>query len=103
MSGKLLERGAHKRGRRPFGLFRDEDGFTTVGVALALLVTLALVFTSAQVYRVSSASADVQDVADAAALAWNRRRPAKPAEERSAAAPGKNVERMKKYLEDMRK
>ena len=69
MSGKLLERGAHKRGRRPFGLFRDEDGFTTVGVALALLVTLALVFTSAQVYRVSSASADVQDVADAAALA----------------------------------
>ncbi len=69
MSGKLLERGAHKRGRRPFGLFRDEDGFTTVGVALALLVTLALVFTSAQVYRVSSASADVQNVADAAALA----------------------------------
>lgn len=33
----------------------------------------------------------------------DRRRPAKPAEERSAAAPGKNVERMKKYLEDMRK
>ena len=31
------------------------------------------------------------------------RRPAKAAEDRSAAAPGKNVERMKKYLEDMRK
>lgn len=57
------------RARQPFGLFRDEDGFTTVAVALALLVTLSLVFTSAQVYRVSSASADVQDVADAVALA----------------------------------
>ena len=55
--------------REPFALFRDEAGFTTAGVACALLVTLALVFTSAQVYRVSSASADVQNVADAAALA----------------------------------
>ena len=33
----------------------------------------------------------------------DRPRPAKPAEERGTAAPGKNVERMKKYLEDMRK
>lgn len=49
--------------------FRDEEGFTTVGMVLALLITLSLVFTSAQVYRISSASADVQDVADAAALA----------------------------------
>ena len=57
------------RCRRPFGLFRDEEGFTTVGMALALLITLSLVFTTAQVYRVTSASADVQDVADAAALA----------------------------------
>lgn len=51
------------------GLFHDEEGFTTVGMVLALLVTLSLVFSAAQVYRVSSASADIQDVADAAALA----------------------------------
>lgn len=50
-------------------LFRDEEGVTTVGMAVALLVTLTLIFSSAQVYRVSSASAEVQEVADAAALA----------------------------------
>lgn len=54
---------------RAFGLMRDERGFTSIGMAVALLVSLSLVFSSAQVYRVSSASADVQDVADAAALA----------------------------------
>ncbi len=48
---------------------RDEEGFTTVGMVLALLITLSLVFTSAQVYRINSASADVQEVADASALA----------------------------------
>lgn len=50
-------------------LFRDESGVTTVGMAVALLVSLALVFTSAQVYRVNSAAAEIQEVADAAALA----------------------------------
>ena len=50
-------------------LFRDEQGFTTTGMVLSLLITLALVFTAAQVYRINSASAEVQDVADAAALA----------------------------------
>lgn len=50
-------------------LFRDERGVTTVGMAVALLVSIALVFTSAQVYRIGSASAEVQEVADAAALA----------------------------------
>ena len=50
-------------------LFRDEAGLTTTGVVISLLVTLALVFSSAQVYRVNSLSAEVQDVADAAALA----------------------------------
>lgn len=49
--------------------FRDERGFTTTSMVLSMLVTLALVFTAAQVYRVGSASAEVQDVADAAALA----------------------------------
>ena len=50
-------------------LFRDERGMTTTGMALSLLITLSLVFTAAQVYRINSASAEVQDVADAAALA----------------------------------
>ncbi len=50
-------------------LFRDEHGFTTLGMAVALLVTLSLIFTTAQVYRINAASADVQDVADASALA----------------------------------
>lgn len=50
-------------------LFRDERGFTTVGMTLSILITLALVFTSAQVYRINSVAAEVRDVADAAALA----------------------------------
>ena len=54
--------------RRP-DPFVDEYGFTTTGMALALLVTLALLFSAAQVYRINAASAEVQDVADAAALA----------------------------------
>lgn len=48
---------------------RDEDGFTTVGMVVALLVTLALLFSAAQAYRVASASAEVQEVADVAACA----------------------------------
>ena len=55
--------------RKDRDLFRDEHGFTTTGMVLALLITLALVFASAQVYRINSAAAEVQDVADAAALA----------------------------------
>ena len=47
----------------------EEKGFSTVGVALALLITLALVFTAAQVYEIESVSADIQEVADVAALA----------------------------------
>ena len=49
-------------------LFKDEKGFTTTSIVLSLLITLSLVFTAAQVYRVQSAAAEVQDVADAAAL-----------------------------------
>ena len=52
---------------RPF--HEDDGGFTSVGMVLALLVCLSLIFTAAQVYRVNTASARVQDVADAAALA----------------------------------
>ena len=49
---------------RPF--HEDDGGFTSVGMVLALLVCLSLIFTAAQVYRVNTASARVQDVADAA-------------------------------------
>lgn len=54
------------KGRDPF---RDEEGFTTVGMALALLITLSLMFSAGQVLRISAASSKVQNVADAAALA----------------------------------
>ena len=50
-------------------LLRDENGFSTPAVAVALLLTLSLIFTTAQVYRIQSASAGIQDIADAAALA----------------------------------
>lgn len=50
-------------------LMRDEEGFTTAGMAVALLVSLALLFSAAQVYRVNTLASEVQDVADAAALA----------------------------------
>ena len=49
--------------------FRDEEGFTTIGVVLALLIALSLLFSAAQVQRINSVAAEVQDVADAAALA----------------------------------
>ena len=32
------------------------EGFSTIGVVLALLIVLSLVFTSAQVYRINAAS-----------------------------------------------
>ena len=55
---------------RPFWLDDelDDEGFSTVGVAIAMLLALSLVFSGAQVYRVQSASAEIQEVADAAAL-----------------------------------
>lgn len=49
--------------------FRDEEGFTTIGVVLTLLIALSLLFSAAQVQRINSVAAEVQDVADAAALA----------------------------------
>lgn len=53
--------------RRAF--HEDDGGFTTVGMVLALLVSLALLFSAAKVYKINSVAADVQNVADAAALA----------------------------------
>ena len=49
-------------------MFVDEHGFTTTGMVIALLVSLSLVFSAAQVYRISSTAAHIQDVADASAL-----------------------------------
>lgn len=46
-----------------------DGGFTTVGVAVALLLTVTLLFSAAQVRWVQSQSADIQFVADAGALA----------------------------------
>lgn len=60
-SGKILQHVGN--------FLHDEQGFTTTGMVLALLITLSLVFTAAQVYRINSTAAEVQDVADAVALA----------------------------------
>lgn len=57
------------RRRQKTGFFRDEHGITTVGMAVALFVSIALIFSGAQAYRVHSASAGIQEVADACALA----------------------------------
>ena len=48
---------------------RDDGGYTTVAVALALLVSLSLVFSLAAAGWVHARSAEVQEVADASALA----------------------------------
>lgn len=50
-------------------LFRDEGGFTQVGVVVALLLALALLTTSVQVYRVNAEAGEIQFSADAGALA----------------------------------
>ncbi|MBQ9068259.1 MAG: molybdenum cofactor biosynthesis enzyme, partial [Eggerthellaceae bacterium] len=49
--------------------FADDGGFGTVGMVLALLISVSLVVGSAQVYRIRSVAADIQNVADACALA----------------------------------
>ena len=63
--------GSERRLAAPaLSVFRDnEDGFTTVAVALALLLSLTLVFSSAAAGWVASRSSEVQRVADAAAMA----------------------------------
>jgi len=52
---------------RPF--FCDDGGFSSVGMVLSLLISLSLLMSAVQIGRIQSASAQVQNVADAAALA----------------------------------
>ena len=54
---------------RSSSLFWAEEGFSTVGMVLALLISISLIFTAACVYEINSCSSRVQEVADAAALA----------------------------------
>jgi hypothetical protein len=54
----------------PFDLFwSKEGGFSTVGIVLALLISICLLFTGARVYEINSSVSNVQEVADASALA----------------------------------
>lgn len=55
------------RYRRAF--FADDAGFSTVGMVLALLISVSLIIGATQVYKLRSVSADVQNVADTCALA----------------------------------
>ena len=55
------------RPSRPF--FEDDGGFSTVGMVLALLISVSLLIGATQVYKLRSVAADVQNVADACALA----------------------------------
>ena len=62
--------GSGARARVALSAFRDDEGgFTTVAMAVALLLSLTLVFASASAGWVSSRSSEVQRVADACALA----------------------------------
>lgn len=56
-----------KRGKDPFR--NDEGGFTTLSVAVSLLLVIVLLFGAAQVRWAQSESPDIQFVADSAALA----------------------------------
>lgn len=64
-----------ERGRaiEPMGAFvADEGGYTSVSVALALLLSLTLAFSAAAAGWVMARSSEVQEVADASALAGSQ-------------------------------
>jgi hypothetical protein len=65
---RLLESGESEKGQDRFFVAKD-GGFTSVGVVIALLLSLTLLFTTVQVHWFQSTSADIQFVADAGALA----------------------------------
>lgn len=47
---------------RSSSLFWAEEGFSTVGMVLALLISISLIFTAARVYEINSCSSRVQEV-----------------------------------------
>lgn len=49
-------------------LFRNKEGFTSISIMLALLISLVLIFSSAQLIWTQSRGADVQSIADSASL-----------------------------------
>lgn len=65
---KLGERMGRVRIQGPLDLFLEEDGYTSITVGLALAVSLVLMFGLVAVQWSSSKAADIQNVADAAAL-----------------------------------
>lgn len=50
-------------------IFRDEKGITTTAMAVAIMLSMALIISGAQVYKTTSACAEIQEVADICALA----------------------------------
>lgn len=50
-------------------LVKDKQGITVMGVAISLFLSVALIFSGAQLYRIQSASAEIQEVSDVSALA----------------------------------
>jgi hypothetical protein len=60
---------ARETKQQSFWFVEKDGGFTSTGVVIALALTLALLFTSAQVYWINSKAGDIQFAADAGALA----------------------------------
>jgi hypothetical protein len=50
-------------------IYKEDGGYSTIAMLVALMLTLSLLFSTAQVYRLNSASASIQEVADVSALA----------------------------------
>ena len=69
MKHRSKQRRAGCRVKGAMGLFFREDGYTTVGAALAVLLTCSLVCMSAWAYEAQSRTSSIQSIADAAALA----------------------------------
>ena len=66
--GRQMVRDA-KKVSKTRDIFRNEDGFTTLTVAVSMLLVLVLIVNAAQIRWVQSESADIQFAADSAALA----------------------------------
>lgn len=52
-----------------FNIFKDEHGFSTLSIVVSLLLSLSLIFSTAQVYKIYTASSDIQNVSDSCTLA----------------------------------